>query len=251
MRIFVKALVILMTLQSNAFTLNDDYKYGWRGPTLRFNINTTNCPTNILSTLDEAFKVWNSVATSNLKLARGNISTTTPAQLFNFTATDSPVIICEVNFGSVTGTDENTIAGVGFSLVRNGGPYIDYGGVILNMSGGNASLIGKSKATQAAIIAHEIGHVLGFGHSEEKGALMHHASGKKQALRLSQDDWDAMTYLYPRDELSGDDLFACGSLRASTPPNWPMLLMWLMPFLMLLALKIIQRRSLQPALVHK
>ena len=47
-----------------------------------------------------------------------------------------------------------------------------------------------------AVIAHEIGHALGLGHSTEKGALMY-PSMVTQRKKLGLDDIYGISYLYP------------------------------------------------------
>lgn len=220
MRITAFILVVLFSLSSEAFTLSDNYKNGWRTRQLKFNFNLTNCPSAVLSAFADAADLWNSVSTSSLKIKKNSLSaTTTPAALVAGTATDSPVIVCDNAFGATTGADQDAVAGVGFSAIASG-TYINYGGLILNTSAGAASVSSMSKTTLAVVLAHEIGHVLGFGHSEDAAALMYFSVGYKKHLRLSQDDWDALTYLYPRDELKTDDLFGCGSIgnAGTTPP---------------------------------
>ena len=63
------------------------------------------------------------------------------------------------------------------------------------------------------IIAHEVGHLLGLGHTQYEPSLMYYSIGEKKYLRLSQDDMDGLSFLYPRNELGGDGLFGCGTLE--------------------------------------
>lgn len=183
-----------------AFTLNG-FDGGWRGSTLKVNVNPANCPAGTLSRLDEAFSLWNSVAASDLKLEMGSTnSSTTPAQVQAKTATDAPVVVCDPNFGTTTGADPDSVLGAAYT--RNDGSFIVNGGLILNVESGSTGHIGGQNSTrQAVIIAHELGHVLGLGHSQVAPALMYYDIGSKENLTLAQDDWDGMAYLYPRDEL--------------------------------------------------
>ena len=221
MRIYLVIVLVAVNLQSYAFTLNGNFKNGWTGPTLKVNVNLTNCPSGFLSAFQDAADLWNTVSTSFLKIELGSTSsTTTPAALIGVTAADSPVIVCDNSFQATTGGDEDSVAGVGFSSVA-GGSHLSYGGVILNTSSGLASINSMNKEEMSIVIAHELGHALGFGHSADNAALMYFNASYKEDLRLSQDDWDAMTYLYPRNELSGDDLLACGELHSNlTIPPW-------------------------------
>jgi len=71
-------------------------------------------------------------------------------------------------------------------------------------------------------VAHEIGHVLGIGHTNDKTALMYYDATAKKNLSLSQDDRNAVSFLYPRDELKNLDLIGgCGAIRSSSGGSGP------------------------------
>jgi len=73
----------------------------------------------------------------------------------------------------------------------------------------------KSRAEQTAILAHEIGHAIGLGHSPVIDSLMYYQSISTR-FRLGWDDIDGITYLYPTEQpFSG-----CGSVDLNqSPPN--------------------------------
>jgi hypothetical protein len=54
-----------------------------------------------------------------------------------------------------------------------------------------------------------------------KNALMYYDASAKANLRLSQDDMDGISYLYPSDELGGDKIAGCGLIRKMVPPKGP------------------------------
>lgn len=241
MRFLLSLFLLLFTLKSYAFTLSGNFSDGWSPSKLTFYFNLTNCPTEVVGAFNDAADLWNSVSTSRMELAAGpTTSAATPGQVFASTATDIPVIVCDNNFGATTSKDQNVVAGTGIAGITGGGGSLNNGGLILNTSAGAASLNGKSKLQISIILAHELGHVLGFGHSSDKAALMYYDASAKKALRLSQDDWDAMTYLYPRDEFGDDKLMGCGLLSnngSNTSAHTLIILLMLMPLLLLLKLR--------------
>jgi hypothetical protein len=155
-------------------------------------------------------KFWNIVPTSNLRLKFGGFSDTVS------------------NINSVTGrlcapTDDDCIKAAGANVIppvneiivacnANQTNFVDSnvlavtvpnhfsgkkirGAVILinNFSNDFAQLSHDGKV---AVLAHEIGHALGLGHSENKSALMYYRTVAERK-KLGQDDIDGVSYLYP------------------------------------------------------
>jgi len=79
--------------------------------------------------------------------------------------------------------------------------------VLVNDQAGN-SFENKPHAAKVSIIAHEIGHALGLGHSPFREALMY-AQFVEGRDRLARDDMNGITWLYPEEE---PDLGICGSV---------------------------------------
>lgn len=242
---------------ASAFTLNsptDPDMQGWDVSTLRFNLNPSNCPSNVVPLIKDSMDVWNGITTSRLRIELGREdSTTTIAQLTGGSANpaDTPVIACDPAFGTTTHQDPNTIIGIGGAAERGRGGHLYYGYLLLNVQSGASGNIANFNHTLAKIIiAHEIGHVLGLGHSHDSAALMYYDASAKTNLALAQDDIDGITYLYPRDETSGDDLLGgCALVRSFPPrsgrPPWTGLAWMLLPVAAWIALW--QRRRLRTA----
>jgi hypothetical protein len=210
-------LVLLAQSLSMAFTLNssnDPSLRGWASPDVQFLLNPTNCPAgvDVAEIVTAAASVWNNLPQSNVKVSYGGTTTST-------TYSSSPTVYCETNFQSVTGGDSNSVPGVGG--VQASGGQITSGILILNASGGRANIASYNSTVLSIILAHEIGHVLGLGHSEYSYALMYFDASAKTTLTLAQDDMDGMSYLYPRDELGKDKMMGCGLIHRGSQNNFP------------------------------
>ena len=63
-----------------------------------------------------------------------------------------------------------------------------------------------------ALIAHEIGHAFGLGHSNFDASLMHYTLNNN-IKQLSRDDEDGISYLYPNTKKLG----GCGTIEYISP----------------------------------
>jgi len=206
----------LFSANSFGFTLvSNTIIAGWDTESLTFNVNETSCTNLGISSsvlnaaIDSAIDLWNSAPTTSLKLVKGSVVSTT-------TASNPPSINCS----NTAQTD--TVAGVGtISSTLSGRPYTGF--LTLNGDNTKSAYFGNLSTTeQAIIVAHEIGHVLGLGHSEKTYALMYYDISSKTHLNLSQDDVDGLTWLNPRNELTGG-VMGCANVedisRRKPPSN--------------------------------
>jgi len=218
------SLLTLVTVSSaNAFTFSsaDPMQTGWQARPLSFYVNHTDCPATIDQNLQAAFDVWNSVTSSSLKLVLGAESTQTAAQILAGTATEVPLVVCDKTFSADVGVDGDSIPGVG-KLGGTSFRPISSGGLILNVeSGKDVNINNLSNTLINVVSAHEIGHVLGLGHSTDVDSLMYYDASQKGRLALSQDDIDAITFLYPRNELKHPAMIGgCGAIRSFPEGPW-------------------------------
>jgi len=204
-KIFIFSLIFFIQT-AGAFTLNsstDSTAKGWSNPELAILVNPAACPASvdIISAVRDAIDFWNKIPTSRLQLSYGGTTTSTASG-------SPPVIYCEVNFQASTGGSQDSIPGVAY--VSRSGQNIASGRIVLNSSAGLANIANLDKTYLSITIAHEIGHLIGLGHSQSQSALMYYSIGSKLNVALSQDDMDGASYLYPLNELDGDKIAGCG-----------------------------------------
>lgn len=214
MKYFLLLITFFLIQKSFSFTListSNSNQQGWANSNITFAINATNCPAgvDITGLVNSAISTWNNVPTSKLNLS---VSGTTA-----LTSAASPVTVyCETNFQTVTGADQNFVPAAAGPSISGNTPVA--GILYLNVSAGTARISNFNQNTLILIMAHEIGHVLGLGHSQDTNALMYFDASAKTTLGLAQDDIDGITYLYPRNEMNGEKPFGCGLVKNLPPP---------------------------------
>ena len=93
---------------------------------------------------------------------------------------------------------------------------IRYGYLLLNSESGDGANVSQFSALDLSfVVAHELGHVLGLGHSGDRNAVMYFSgNSSRTSIRLASDDVDGISYLYPRQEIGHDSVFGCGTMSA-------------------------------------
>ena len=166
--------------------------------------------------LDSANDFWNTVPSSTLRLKKGGTLTTSDPLYLNgeLCAADSEVS-CDINTTVPVGDDiiiscnDNSInfpvsTILALSAPTNtSGSKISGSTILINNTLGS-DFSNLSYHEKRSLLAHELGHAIGLGHSTRNEALMYYKNAKHMN-RLSQDDIDGVTYLYP-NKLDG-----CGS----------------------------------------
>jgi len=208
----VTLLLAAVTLASDgafAFTLIGAGKAvkGWAGNALELHVNPDNCPGEVDDLIDKAIAIWNEVPTLGILLKRGDDTRTTIDQALAGAASITPTVHCVTNMATV-GLNPAVIPGVATGQQVDSQGHLNYGVLILNAEEGAAANVKTlNEELVVDVIAHEIGHILGLGHSSDTSALMYYDASKRKKASLAQDDVDGITYLYPRDELNGDNPF--------------------------------------------
>jgi len=226
LRILLATLLFTLVQSANAFTLNYDSTNkkilgAWTTSTVTFDYNFSNCPASVsVSTLtaavQSALDVWNGVPSSSLELKLGTAVTTTAAAAKAQTTAGNPVIVCDTAYTADTGLDGNFSPAAASVGAVDANWHIDYAVLYLNAEVGKTDIISNIPTSILSLLmAHEIGHSIGFGHSSDTNALMYFDASLKTTLNLSKDDVDGVTYLYPRNELGGSGVFGCSTIAAA------------------------------------
>lgn len=222
----MKNLLILffLSINSYAFTLNNNVNLAFTQNPVKVNIASGFCAnigrdeTELLSMVSEATEqYWNKSPTSRLKLKAGvlqSVSANFNTGLICLTGTNcdpntalavsSGVLIsCNTNSSNFS---SNSVLAV--TVPNNiSGTVITGSLIILNDTATNNQLAQKSRDELVAILAHEIGHAIGLGHSPVRDSLMYY-SVVPNRRSLGLDDIDGITYLYPKEQP-----MACGTVE--------------------------------------
>lgn len=229
MKFWSLLLILLASPAINAFTFNTSSGAHFYSDEVRVFVADHNCdeislrPQDLVGMVEQAVdQYWNQVPTSKLRLISGGVVTRPSAfatgplcSSLSGGCTPNPdlqgpsdiVISCNQN------TDPGMFTSVGILALsapnNTQGKQIVSSVVLLNNIPG--SLFGeKTRDEQVAVIAHELGHAIGLGHSPVEDSLMFFRSVPTRR-RLGQDDRDGVTYLYPQ-ELGPS---TCGTLPPS------------------------------------
>ncbi len=228
---------------ASGFTIFGDSKEikGWNTDVLSFHLNPSDCPSNIQALLDEAMNIWNQVPSSGIRVQRGDETDLSLYAALGGQATLSPTIHCVTDMNAL-GANPAVIPGFATGVALDAERRIAAGVLILNAQAGAAANIeNMDEGLVISVIAHEIGHVLGLGHTPDTSALMYYDASLREVASLSQDDVDGISYLYPRDELGEHGPLGCGNLASSGSTRSFSYLLFLIPLLILVFRRITKK----------
>jgi hypothetical protein len=219
-KLFIALTLYTISLTSQAFTLvgSDIATYG--EPAITVNVgsqactNVTDGPEDLLSLISEANeKFWNSIATSEVELLVGSAQNVAASfytdQICNTGAGCVPavssgiLILCNDN-----GTTFNFGGKLAVTLPNNISGNTIVGSIIAINDTATSAFINLTRDEKISVIAHEIGHAIGLGHSKFQDSLMY-AENLSGRVALGQDDWDGATFLYPKEQGA---LAVCGTI---------------------------------------
>lgn len=207
--------LLVLSCQCFGWTHLSGNTFGWKQKKLTFYVNTANCTlpdSQIFSIVDTALAAWNGIPSTDLELVRASTPATDgDAELRAGTATQVPLIVCSTHLADYSQNPNAILAFMPFSQIDSEG-YINYSGLVLNAEVGSAAEISTLSPSEVELVmGHEMGHVLGLGHSADPDALMYFQLNKNFLL-ITQDDIDGITQLYPRNEFVAG-AFGCSSVH--------------------------------------
>ncbi|MFA5584450.1 MAG: matrixin family metalloprotease [Bacteriovoracaceae bacterium] len=248
--------LIIFSTSSFAFTLNNNFGAAFKSKTVNVQVaGNSNCssvpPEELASMIKPAIDdFWNRVSTSSLRLKDGGFSD----PINNI----SNGILCPPTDSACIsqGTTIPPVKGIIIGCNNNGANFSSSSAVLAvtvpNHFSGNA-IVGAvilindmpsnifsqlSRNEQISVIAHEIGHAIGLGHSKDHAALMYYRTVDHRE-RLGQDDIDGVSYLYPVK------MDACGLMgtieETKTPPFFTTVGALLLMILMSECLRLFKR----------
>jgi hypothetical protein len=257
--------IIVLILTFHAFadcTLNNNISAGFDKNVVKvyFTSNSTCTNANVTQTemlsiiSDAVDNYWNKVPTSSIKFVNGGVLSTSNSDYLDGDMCDTDLDTCEAttipkasdiviacndnvtssnNFKPVGASPSKKIA-VALPNNISGGKI--KGSVIIINDTTDSPFKDLDYASRVAVIAHEIGHAFGLGHSNSTASLMY---WKVQDIRhsLGPDDVACISYLYPV-HVDGCGLLTVDSTNKNDPSNkGPFYLSFLLGLLIVLAFK--------------
>jgi hypothetical protein len=228
-RLALALLLACVPFDARAFTLNHQSLeiQGWRDRPLVVDYDFSACPAlldgvQLVDVLGRAIDLWNSVIESELRIELGSPVSITASEATSRAVASNPVVLCDPSLSASIGLDSNQIPGSTVNQRVDGSGAIVTSAMLLNAESGKVANIGNLAVLRLQLLlAHELSHVLGLGHSPDTSALMYFDITDKAEVSLAQDDYDGIAYLYPRKELLNAGFLGCGTLRSGAGPGAP------------------------------
>lgn len=193
--------------------------------------NTGWSPSDILTmAVNGSKETWNKVGRADLTVKRGGTLTSSDA---NFLTGELCIADSDTTCGAGTvpqvtniviacndnGTNFPSSTVLAISGPNNISGKKIKGAVVLLNNRVDSQLRIYSKGEMEKILAHEIGHAIGIGHSEDSDALMYHEDVSNKS-RLAKDDIYALSHLYPNDIEDLSCLGFLGSIKNQGNKNY-------------------------------
>ncbi len=244
MHVFKFIFLFFLSFNLLGFTLSSANPYRYTIDEVPVHVASDGCATVSLDAealLDLVIQAmddyWHKVHTTRITFKKGSVLSNATAQDKNIQAFanayaqgNAIVVGCTANGFSATGLGVGTLAAV------NGVAA----GVF--MLGDTATVEGLSQRQKLATMAHELGHSIGIGHSNEKIALMYYTVSGKTQEHLHRDDAAAITYLYPHDKKASGLIGSCGTIDLDQNDKGNFLISFLLGLFLIALLKLKKRK---------
>jgi hypothetical protein len=252
--------------QCYAFTFNTSSAAAFSNPEVSIVVADGACdeigitPTELAQMLTQASEqYWNKAPTSRLKLKVDGV-VAKPAAFFNEALCSSisatgciPNANLISSAGIVVACNSNTSVGMfsstgilALSAPNNVNGRQIVSSLILINNAPQTSFATKDRSEQIAVLAHELGHAIGLGHSPVTDSLMFFRSVPTRR-NLGGDDVDGVSYLYP-DSIGSS---TCGSMIPLIDPTQHKKHQTGVIMLFMLSLIIAQMLKLVPSSVQR
>lgn len=218
--------LLMLSFSAEAFTLNNSGGASFGYDEVEINVEGSSACLNIGLTNEELLDIayegvddfWNRAPTSRLHLKKGEVISlsnkfhTDPMCKAGTNCTPNPdlvvpsgiVISCNTN-----NTDFSSSRILGLTLPNHIQNRTILGALVLINDKAGTQFESKTRHEKKTILAHEIGHALGLGHSPIKDSLMYYLHNENRHY-LGQDDIDGIAFLYPMEQ---PKIAACGTVE--------------------------------------
>lgn len=241
---------------AHAYTLNNNFGAAFKGKKVNVYVDAgTVCDQSSMTPYEMEELIgpavdnfWNTVPTSALTLENGGFSAAITTM--NHGRLCSPTDDACIAAGNAAGTSDpleglipavsDIVIGCNDNVDNFGGANVlavtvpnkfsgkKIAGAVILINNISSTFGSLSRTDKISVIAHEIGHALGLGHSKDSDALMYYRTVDLRKS-LGQDDIDGISYLYPMKLDMGGLLGGCGTISdgrtpPKDPPFWQMIL---------------------------
>jgi hypothetical protein len=264
--------IIFATKTAMGWTLNNNFGASFKYNSVEVKVaGNTSCSQagvtvyelkDMISPAIEHF--WNRVPTSKLRLSNGGFSDAItniqngrlcgPTDEACISAAAGNVIepVTDIIIGCNSGANFGGPSVLAVTIPNNFSGNKITGAVILINDSAGSVFANLSREDKISVIAHEIGHAIGLGHSENRDALMYFRT-VEQRRALGEDDMEGVSFLYPM-KIDGFGLLGgCASLDDQQhPPRSPGLFTMFLSLLMMIVVfelrRLFQRRKTRSSL---